>query len=269
MLQVSALYVYPIKSCAGISVAAANVESRGLQYDRRFMLVDKNGRFLTQRQVPQMALLGTAIEAGTLRVTRPGDESIEVPLNPAFDDTARVKIWRSELDASIAPSNVNGWFSEYLDRPVRLIYMADDQHRRVSRERATAADDEVSFADGAPILLIGEASLADLNARLAEPVAMLRFRPNIVVNTSEAFAEDHWRQIKIGTTPLEVAWSCARCTMTTVNPHTGVAEESREPLRTLRTFRLQGNAVMFGQNVLTRGSGQLRVGDHLTVVEKR
>ena len=248
-------------------MSEAHAESRGLQFDRRFMLVDENGRFITQRQVPRMALLRTAIDGSTLSVSRPDADSLQLPLQPEFEETAGIRVWRSELDATVAPADVNEWFSDSLGRAVRLVYMADNQHRRVSRDRATRPDDEVSFADGAPILLIGEGSLADLNSRLAQPVSMLRFRPNVVADTSEPFVEDTWRYIRIGETPLEVAWSCSRCTMTTVDPVTAVVDEAREPLRTLRTYRLQGNVVMFGQNVLTRGSGVLRVGDQLSVIE--
>mgnify|MGYP001812036616 CR=1 FL=1 len=214
-----------------------------------------------------MALLNTAIHGETLRVSRPDADVLDLPLQPTFGETAGVKVWRSELEAGVAPADANDWFSDCLGRSVRLVYMAEDQHRHVSHDRATQAGDEVSFADGAPVLLIGEGSLSDLNSRLSEPVSMLRFRPNIVVDTSEAFAEDAWRHIQIGATKLEVAWSCSRCTMTTVDPQTGVVDAQREPLRTLRAYRLQGNAVMFGQNLLTRGSGVLRVGDHLSVIE--
>lgn len=269
MWRVSALYVYPIKSCAAIAVSSARVERRGLQYDRRYMLVDGNGRFLTQRQLPKMALLGTAIDGEELQVSRPDGDMLRLPLLPSFETTTHVKVWRSELDASVADERVNSWFSDFLERSVRLVYMTEHQHRRVSGKRATQAADEVSFADGAPILLIGEGSLDALNSRLREPVSMLRFRPNIVVGTPEAFIEDRWRHIRIGASDLEVAWSCARCTMTAVDPKSGIADAQGEPLRTLREFRREGAGIMFGQNVLTRGSGMLSVGDDLEVLEER
>ena len=269
MFRVSALHIYPIKSCGGIAVTDAAVERRGLRYDRRFMLVDANDRFITQRQYPSLALLKTEIIGDELRVSRPDGDSLTLSLQPDFADAAHVKIWRSELDASVAGGTVNDWFTDFLQRPVRLAYMAEHQHRRVARQRATQTSDEVSFADGAPILLISEASLADLNARLDRPVPMLRFRPNIVVDATTAFIEDSWRQIRIGTTDFEVAWSCARCTMTTVDPETGIQDPHREPLRTLREYRRDGAGVMFGQNVLTRGSGQVAVGDQLEIIEER
>jgi uncharacterized protein YcbX len=265
--RVSALYVYPIKSCAGISVERARVESRGLEFDRRFMVIDGNGRFLTQRQLPKMVLLRTAISGDALSVARPDGERLELPLQPTWPETVRVKVWRSELDACVAAADVNDWFSDYLDRPARLVYMAQHQHRRVSRQRATQPGDEVSFADGAPILLISEGSLAALNAKLAEPVSMQHFRPNVVVDAPEAFVEDRWKHIRISGTDLEVAWRCARCTMTTVDPDAGSMHADAEPLRTLREFRREGPNVMFGQNVLTRGAGRLEVGAKLEVIE--
>lgn len=269
MPRVSALYIYPIKSCSGIAVASAKVESRGLEYDRRYMLIDDNGRFLTQRQVPTMALFRTSIIGAELRVSWRDTAGLKLPLKPSFNTTEHVKIWRSELAAGVADEYVNAWFSDNLERSVRLVYMAEHQHRRVSSKRATQSGDEVSFADGAPILLTGEASLAELNSRLQEPVTMHRFRPNIVVDAPLAFVEDRWRRIRIGETVLEVAWNCSRCTMTTVDPDTGIADASGEPLRKLREFRREGASVTFGRNVLTRGIGTVTVGDVLEVIESK
>jgi len=248
-------------------VARATVERRGLQFDRRFMLVDANGRFITQRQQPQMALLRTAIDADELVVQRPDGGVLRLPVQPELRSTTRVKIWRSELDAGVADRAVNNWFSEYIGSAVRLVYMAETQRRAVSRQRATQADDEVSFADGAPLLLMSEGSLAALNARLEAPVSMRRFRPNIVVDCESAFAEDTWKRIRIAETLLEPAWACARCTIPTIDQDTGDADPLGEPLRTLREFRRDGAGIMFGQNVLVRGAGELRVGDTLDVLE--
>ena len=141
MPRVSALYVYPIKSCAGIALDAAQVLPRGLEFDRRFMLVDGNGRFLTQRQLPQMALLATAIDGSVLSVTRPDGDTLKLPLAPSFERSIAVKVWRSRLEAQLAGDDVNEWFGAFLERPVRLVYMRDDQHRLVSRDRATQRDD--------------------------------------------------------------------------------------------------------------------------------
>lgn len=265
MLRVSALYIYPIKSCGGIALERAHVERRGLQFDRRYMLVDANGRFLTQRQTPRLALFATAIEGARLRVTGPDGASLLLPLQPAFASSIPVKVWRSRLEAQLADADVNAWFSERLERVVQLVYMADHQHRAVSSRRATASDDEVSFADGAPILLTSEGSLADLNARLSRPVSMLRFRPNIVVDAREPFCEDTWNRIRIAGTQLEVAWACARCTMTTVDPRTGRCDDDGEPLATLRAYRRDGPGIFFGQNLLTRGAGVVSLGDIVEV----
>ena len=231
------------------------------------MLVDANGRFLTQRQLPAMALLETAIDGDALHVARPDGGRFTVPLRPSFAESVQVRVWRSTLEAAVAGADVNAWFSESLGAPVRLVYMAEHHHRRVSANRARRSDDEVSFADGAPVLLIGEGSLADLNARLAEPVSMLRFRPNIVVDAGAAFLEDTWRRIRIGAAEFEVAWACSRCTITTVDPATGRVDETGEPLATLRGYRRDGAGILFGQNLLTRGAGTVSVGDEIEVLE--
>jgi uncharacterized protein YcbX len=267
--KISALYIYPIKSCGGISVTQATMERRGLKFDRRFMLVDASGRFVTQRQRPQMALLSTAIAADDLIVRRRDGEVLRLPLQPEFSASIRVKVWRSELEAGVADRAVNEWFSEYLGSAVRLVYMSDAHRRAVSRQRATQPDDEVSFADGAPVLLTSEGSLAALNARLDTPVSMRRFRPNVVVDCNLAFAEDTWRRIRIADTVLEPAWACARCTIPTIDPDTGLADPHGEPLRTLREFRREAAGIMFGQNVLVRGTGTLRIGDTLDVLESK
>lgn len=269
MPQVSALFVYPIKSCGGVALDTARVEARGLQFDRRFMLVDGNGRFITQRQRPEMALLRTAIDRDELCVTRPDGDTLRMALQPSLAATARVRVWRSELLACVADKSVHDWFGDYLGGEVRLVYMADDQHRSVARQRATRPGDEVSFADGAPILLTSDGSLSALNERLDNAVTMRRFRPNIVVSVEEPFAEDRWKRIRIAATELEPAWPCARCTLITVDPDTGTPDPHGEPLRTLREFRREGPGIMFGQNVLTRGTGVVSVGDDLEVLEWR
>lgn len=231
------------------------------------MLVDENDRFLTQRQLPRMALLRTSIDGNELHVTGPQADRLTLPLRPTWSELTRVRVWRSELEASVAGNAVSAWFGDFLGKAVRLVYMRDDQHRRVAANRAARREDEVSFADGAPIMLIGEGSLADLNERLGAPVTMLRFRPNIVVDTATAFAEDAWRRIRIAQSELEVAWACARCTITTVDPETGTLDAAGEPLATLREYRRDGAGVFFGQNLLPRGGGTISVGDAVEVLE--
>lgn len=266
MVRVSQLFVYPIKSCRGIAVESARVLARGLEYDRRYMLVDAAGRFLTQRRYPQMALIETAFTADGITVRAPGKEPLQLPfsLNEPALETCQVKVWSDTLEATLAATATNIWFSEYMGFACGLVYLADHQHRAVTNE-AAAFDDEVSFADGAPLLLISRAALDALNDRLDQQVTMNRFRPNIVVEGCEPHAEDNWSSLSIGEARLEVAWACSRCILTTVDPETGVKDPANQPMRTLGEYRRRDRAVYFGQNLLPREFGTIRVGDHCAV----
>jgi uncharacterized protein YcbX len=263
-VHVSEINIYPIKSCRGFSVPQADVEARGLAGDRRYMLVDANGKFLTQREHPHMALIAVHATRGGYRVEAPGQPPLTIPRALATGAESEVRIWRDTVPATLAGEDINIWFSQCLGFACGLVYMADNQHRPVTNE-AAEFDDEVSFADGAPILLISTGSLADLNGRLDEPVKMDRFRPNIVVEAATPFVEDSWRSIAIGSAELAVAWQCARCILPTVDPATGIKHARGEPLETLRSYRRVGPKVMFGQNVIPRSRGTIHVGDTVRV----
>lgn len=267
MPQLSELFVYPIKSCRGISVEQATVGPRGLAGDRRYMLVDERGRFLSQRQHPRMALIETAFMPEGLRVSAPGRTPLELPSALPVERECEVRIWRDTIEAALAPPEINHWFSAVLGLDCGLVYMDERHHRAVSNE-AAAFDDEVSFADGAPLMMISEASLADLNTRVPVPVAMRRFRPNLVVTADAPYEEDGWGRVAIGDVELAVAWSCARCVLTTVDPDTGVKDPAGEPLETLKTYRRVGTGVMFGQNLLPRRCGTLSVGAAVRILEE-
>jgi uncharacterized protein YcbX len=228
------------------------------------MLVDATGKFLTQREHPRMALIDVRAARDGYRIEAPGQPPLEIPRALAAGAGYEVRIWRDTVPATRAGEDINLWFSRYLGIPCDLVYMADDQHRPVTNE-AAQVDDEVSFADGAPILLISTGSLADLNRRLAEPVRMDRFRPNLVVEAPTPFIEDSWRSIAIGSAELEGAWPCARCILPTIDPATGVKHPRGEPLETLRSYRRVGPKILFGRNVIPRNRGTLRVGDTVRV----
>ena len=264
-MHVSEINIYPIKSCRGFSVQQAEVEPRGLAGDRRYLLVDAHGRFLTQREHPRMALIAVSATRDGYRIEAPGQPPLELPRALASGAESEVRIWRDTVAATLATEDVNIWFSQYLGFACGLVYMADHQHRPVPNE-AAEFDDEVSFADGAPILLISTGSLADLNGRLAEPVTMTRFRPNIVVDTPTPFVEESWPSIAIGSAELAVAWKCSRCILPTIDPATGIKHPRQEPLETLRSYRRVGPKVMFGQNLIPRKHGTIRVGDTVRVI---
>ncbi len=266
-LVLSAIHIYPIKSLGGITLESAVVEARGLQYDRRWMLVDARNQFMTQRKLAKMALLKVSIENESLCVTAPLMPRFTVPYLPQTNESISVTVWDDTCQALMVSREANNWFSEALQTTCKLVYMPDHTLRPVD-PRYAKNEEIVSFADAYPFLLIGEASLADLNSRLALPVPMNRFRPNLVVNTAQPFVEDEWKTICIGETQFHLVKPCARCVLTTVDQQTGIA--GKEPLRTLSTYRKINNKVLFGQNVLTENWGMsINLGDTVEVLDNR
>lgn len=268
MARISRIFVYPIKSCRGIEVSEAELTWRGLANDRRYMLVDAAGRFLTQRRHPRMALIETDFAPRGLTVTAPGREPLSLPLGPeaAAGETCSVRIWADTVEATLAHADVNIWFSEFLGFACGLVYLADHQHRPVPNQ-AAQFDDEVGFADGAPLLLLSDASLEGLNRRLEVPVEVERFRPNLVVGADTPHAEDDWRSIRIGAARLDVAWSCSRCVLTTIDPATGEKDPGGDPLTTLQSYRRRDGKVYFGQNLIPRALGTIHVGAECVIDE--
>lgn len=270
-ITLSGLHVYPIKSAAGIDLEQAQVEPRGFQLDRRWMLVDQLGKFITQRRFPRIALIEVAVETDGLQVTAPGMPALTVPLSSdTLDDTSNdlgqrteVEVWGDRSLALSAGEQSQQWFSQFLNFPCQLVYMPEDA-RRPTEHGEFGSDKLVSFADAFPFLLISEASLADLNQRLAEPVPMNRFRPNLVIRGCEALAEDTWEQIRIGDIVFDVAKACSRCSIPTVDQATG--ERGKEPMKTLGTYRRWDSAIWFGQNLIQHGLGTLAVGDPVEVL---
>jgi uncharacterized protein len=266
-MHLSTITIFPVKSLRGIEAENAWVEPRGLRDDRRWMVTDAEGNFLTQRTYPRMALVHTELTGDGVRCTAPGMEPITIPYEPLVPETLRVTVWASECQALIVDAELDRWFSDYLGVQCHLVYQPETT-RRTADQRYAAPEDIVSFADGYPVLLIGQGSLDDLNARLATPLPMVRFRPNLVISGSEPFAEDTWARIRIGTVEFALVKPCARCVLTTVDPERGEFG-GKEPLRTLAKFRRDGDKVLFGQNLIPRGSGLVRVGDQVEVLEAR
>jgi uncharacterized protein YcbX len=268
MAHISRLFIYPIKSLGGIEIPSSNITQRGLAHDRRWMLVDENNQFLTQREYPVMALLKTNIKEYALIVhhsDNPAD-SIEFLLHPPVKETVTVKVWDDLCEAQYAEDNVNEWFSQKIGISCKAVYMPDDSERKLNPDYALSEKDITGFADGYPILVISEASLEDLNARLEKPVPMDRFRPNIVIAETEAFAEDRMKKFSINDHIFHGVKLCGRCPITTTDQQTG--ERGKEPLKTLATYRTINNKVCFGQNVINTGTGKIKTGDALTILEE-
>ena len=261
----SALHVFPVKSCAPLSPAEARVESRGLVDDRRWLVVDATGRFITGRQKPRMTLVRAEPIPGGLRLSAPGAATLTVAAPEGNPDRLAVTVWKDAVDAAACDPAADAWLSAFLGAPVRLVYMDSLAVRPISRAFGRPGD-VVSFADGYPLLLISQAALDALNARLAAPVPMLRFRPNLVAAGTAPHAEDGWNRIRIGAIEFDVVKPCTRCTFTTVDFERGAYDPSGEPLNTLKAYRRSGDGVTFGQNVIPRGTGTLRVGDPIEVL---
>lgn len=257
--SVSALNFYPVKSCRGTPLSEAVIGARGIVGDRSYMLVDADGRFLSQREHARMALIEPRLTVDALTLAAPRQETISIPVL-ARGERSEVTVWRDRCEAVDQGDAAAGWASSFLGTSCRLVRIADDAVRAVDRDFAVSDDDQVGFADGYPFLLTTEESLVDLNDRMAEALPMNRFRPNIVLSGVEPFAEDDWRRIRIGEIVFAVVKPCARCVITTTDQAT--AERGMEPLRTLATYRqVPGKGVMFGQNLIHHSAGVIRVGD--------
>jgi uncharacterized protein len=261
-LRLTALNVYPIKSAAGLAVQEHSVDSFGLRHDRRFMVVNSAGRMISQRTHPRMALVRPSIEGPQLRVSAPGMPSLEVSLSPSATDTRMVEIWDDACTALWLGEPAAAWFSQFLHCDCGLVYMPD-QTVRPADSRFAPEGARVSFADAYPFLLISEESLVDLNTRLPSPILMNRFRPNLVIAGGEPYVEDRLQEFQLGGIAFRGVKPCDRCVVTTTDQAT--TDRGPEPLRTLATYRRWDGKVFFGQNLIHRGMGSLRVGATLRV----
>lgn len=259
---ITELCIYPVKSLGGFSVESTMLSEMGLEYDRRWMLIDENNRFLSQREFHQLALFQTEILNETLSVylKENRDDSISLLIDSDRKNSINVKIWDDECEAVLVDEIVDQWFSKKLGSNVRLVYMPDST-RRIVDKKYTKEEEITGFSDGYPILLIGQSSLDDLNSKLESAVSMERFRPNIVFSGGQPFDEDGFKHFQINGIDMYGVKLCARCVMTTIDQQTGIS--GKEPLATLSSYRLHGNKVHFGQNVIFHGEGKISVGDKI------
>jgi uncharacterized protein YcbX len=263
-IRVMALYYYPLKSCRGTKIDLAPIDKRGIKYDRAFMVTDAGGNFQTQRKHPKMSLIRPVLNEKNLTLSAPDMPELTIA-HRANGPALEVSVWQDRCLAVDQGEQVSQWLSKFLGFECRLVRMRDNSERLVNQHYRYQDKDQIAFADGFPFLLIAEESLTDLNKRLAIPLPMDRFRPNIVVKGSLPYAEDSWRQIRIGSLPFTVAKPCERCIITTINQATGTRH--KEPLMTLNTYRKNKNGkVEFGQNLIHHQQGEIRVGDRIEVV---
>lgn len=265
-MRVSALYLHPLKSGRRVALDVAALTERGFAGDRTWMVVRPDGAFLTGREHPRLTQVAARVDGDDLELSAQGGTPLRVPLPSAEAEPVPVRIWGDDVRARAAGGEADRWISDTLGFPCRLVRLDPDAPRTVDPAYAHAGD-TVGFADGFPVLVTTTASLEALNARLPEPLAMTRFRPNLVVDGATAFAEDGWRRIRVGEAELALVKPCARCVLTTVDPETGDVHPDGEPLRTLATFRRSDRGVLFGQNAIPRRLGTVRVGDPVAVLE--
>ena len=263
----NSIHIYPVKGCRGLDLSQSDVEPWGLAGDRRWLLVDQDGRFVSQREHAALARVVITPRPRGIEVTSEGHPPLTIT-SPAPDELLKVSVWSSTLLAAAAGPEADAWFSAYLGEPTRLVYLDDPTRRAVDPEFGQDGD-VVSFADGYPLLLTNSASLDELGDWLAadgdQPVPMNRFRPNAVVTGFEPWAEDHWRRVRIGDVSFRVAKPCGRCVVTTTDQFTGV--RGNQPLRVLAQKRRFGKNLVFGQNIIPETPGQIQVGDPVEITE--
>lgn len=270
MAKIQSLYFYPVKSCKGIELQSATVTPMGFANDRGWMIVDSNGRFLTQREVPRLALIAPSLEADALKLEAPANAALHVALD-ANAGNVEVIVWRDRCAAFDCGNEAAEWLSAFLGKAVRLVRF-DRSHKRASSSEWTGDVEALNqFSDGFPWLVLSQASLDDLNARLPQPLPMNRFRPNIVLADVPAYAEDRIHELTVGNVRLRLVKPCTRCAITTTDQATG--ERTDQPLRTLRQYRFDKNlrGVLFGQNaILIAGAGEtVRTGQDIEIAWKR
>jgi len=266
-MHISSLYRFPLKSAAGAALQQCVSDALGLVGDRRWMVVAAGtGRFLTQRAVPTMALLQAHWDGETaLRLTAPGMQELLVAV-PDAKVMRCVQIWSSNAVVPDAGDAAAAWLTDFLGQPCRLVYLPEDDGIQVDLDYARLGE-RTAFSDGFPFLLIGQGSLDDLIRRVGRPLEMLRFRPNLVISGTEPYAEDGWTRIRIGQLAFRIVKPCSRCVIPTLDPFTAERDPDREPLNTLLTYRKGKGGVFFGQNLIAEGTGELKVGMPVEVLE--
>lgn len=263
-LILSEIWIYPVKSLGGIKLDKVHVLTKGLEYDRRWMLVDENGNFMSQRTTPEMALFKVSISETELEI-RFKNHTIQIPLkytNPT--KFTEVKIWDDTVLVQEVSKEHNYWFSKHLGKTCKLVFFPET-HQRLVDPNYVPQETHTSLSDGYPILLAGQSALDDLNSKLLNPVPMNRFRPNLVFSGGIPFFEDNWKEFNIGNINFKVVKPCARCVLTTVDQDTAL--KSAEPLKTLASFRTKNNKVYFGQNVVAENWGFIQIGDKINIIK--
>ncbi len=267
-MRVAGLFHYPVKSLRGLAVDELTLEPRGPRHDREWMVVDENGRFLTQRTTPRMATLTARLRNGQLELSDDAGSTLHVEPTPGA--SLDVTVWKDTVAAIDCGAAAATWLTTRLGQPCRLVRMPDSTIRPVDPKYSPRPDAHTTFADAYPVLLTNDASLDALNTNLPAPLGMERFRANVVVSGAPAWAEDEWRVVTLGSITFDLVKPCARCVVITTDQRTGEQPQGSAPLSTLARLRtLQPFGAIFGQNAVHRSTGVLRVGDALTVIDRQ
>ena len=266
-IRVDYLNIFPVKALAALPIEESRVSGLGLELDRRWMLVDENGKFYSQREFPILGQCAVSIAGDAIHIETGGDAT-ELPKSVSDGPSKQVQIWNDTVEAIEGPPEATVWFTDLIGKSCTPVYLADEVARRVNPHFAPRPA-FTSFTDGFPILVANQASLDELNERIggADPLPMSRFRPNIVVSSTVPFDEDAWGRVEIGSAEIEGVKPCSRCVVTTIDAET--AKMGKEPLKTLATFRKFGSSVYFAENFVVNRPGFIRVGDVATVLTRR
>lgn len=261
-MQLSQLFIHPLKSSRGIDSTEAIVTQRGLVHDREWLLASPNGQFITGREEPSLVRLDVTPQAEGAEFRAPDRTTLTVR-HASFATPLDTTVWKDQFIAWHGDTAADAWFSDYLGRPCRLLWLGEHS----ARPQKAGRPGTLSFADGYPFMLINRASLNELNSQLAEPVTTRHFRSNLVVDGDFPWQEDEWKRIKIGEVEFELTKPCTRCLFTTVDPDTGVPSSNHEPMQTLIRMRQLPAGICFGVNLVALNEGMIRVGDPVEVLE--
>ncbi len=265
IMHVTELNIYPVKSTHQVSLKKSEVLQTGLAHDREWLLIDENKELITARTYPRLLQVRSRVEKNGLKISTPLENFVFQ--NDGEDEEVTIQFFKEKISGKSFSAVADQWFSDYLGISCQLVHQKD-LFRPMLEKRGGHAGDQVNFGDEAPILLIGEGSLQDLNTRLKTPVTMRHFRPNIVIEGTEPYEEDHWKWIRVGTCEFEVAQVCRRCVFTTIDPITQEKHKQGEPLKTLSGYRrVEDGGVAFGMHLIPRKLGEVRVGDQVDLVK--
>lgn len=259
----SEIYIYPVKSLAGINVLSWPINEKGLLHDRKWMLIDSNNHFLSQRHLPRMVLIKTEITDKELILSTKTSGNISLPLYPEDGDEINTTIWKDQCLAKTTSKIANQWLSDFLEIECKLVYQPENTVRSVDPHFAFTTD-KVNFSDGFPFLIISQASMDALNQVLPSQIPIRRFRPNLVISNCNSYAEDSWREISINSITFRLPKPCSRCLVPTIDMNT--AQTNKEPLSTLNHLRKWNKQVFFGQNALHNDTGELSVGNNVRII---